>query len=325
LRVSLKGSGQVFKVSARARRLLNGLEWGLTSDRRRISAIKAEIDTPGGGRYDFLHMEQKQRFFIYDRKEMGVLILLGILVAVFAFTLGVHLGKRVLSAGAGAHAEHGEGEHAAVAEHASAEHGAGEHGAEHGATEHAAVEAAAQPLPTVPDAVPNRQELNEQAKGAQAAGDESLGTALKEEVDKTGIRLENTRQTELPEKPKSIRGGATTSVDTRTHAAPAAPPIATAAANSVNDSPAVHRAAPSGKFTLQIGSFPAFEEARDQSESLEALGMKPFLRPAEVKGRRWFRIFVGGFETREAAEKAGARFVARHMIEAYVVAKMVEP
>ncbi len=28
-------------------------------------------------------MEQKQRFFIYGRKEMGVLVLLGLLVAVF--------------------------------------------------------------------------------------------------------------------------------------------------------------------------------------------------------------------------------------------------
>ena len=40
-------------------------------------------------------MEQKQRFFIYDRKEMGVLLFLGVMVAIFAFTLGVHLGKKV--------------------------------------------------------------------------------------------------------------------------------------------------------------------------------------------------------------------------------------
>ena len=87
---------------------------------------------------------------------------------------------------------------------------------------------------------------------------------------------------------------------------------------------AAHRPAAVGKFTLQIGSFPVTEEARDQAESLEALGLKPFMRPAEVKGKRWYRVYVGGFETKDAAEKAGTRYIAQHMIEAFVISKMVE-
>src|SRR6476620_4017053 len=113
-------------------------------------------------------VEQKQRFFIYDRKEMGVLLLLGVLVAVFAFTLGVHLGKRV------------EQKPSTPAPH------------------EAPTEAVA--VPTVPDQLPNRQELTEQSKGAQQAADETLSQALHEEVARTGIKLDTPKQTQLPEK-----------------------------------------------------------------------------------------------------------------------------
>jgi cell division protein FtsN len=118
-------------------------------------------------------MEHKQRIFIYDRREMGVLILLGVMVAVFAFTLGVHLGKkaRVREAGAGKDSP-------AVA--------------------------------TVPDQSPNHQEIAEQAKGTQAAAESVLTDSLHEEVQKTGIHLDTPRQIDLPEKPRAENAGATT-------------------------------------------------------------------------------------------------------------------
>ena len=40
-------------------------------------------------------MTEKAKIFIYERREMTVLLILGVLVAFFAFTLGVHLGKEV--------------------------------------------------------------------------------------------------------------------------------------------------------------------------------------------------------------------------------------
>jgi hypothetical protein len=115
----------------------------------------------------------KQRFFIYDRREMVVLILLGLLIAAFAFTLGVHLGKRV--------------------------------------SHQAAHEAVKEPTPvaTSPDLVPNRQELNEQAKGVEQAVEEVLDQSLHDEVARTGVKLETPVPVELPEKTKSANGGAT--------------------------------------------------------------------------------------------------------------------
>ena len=241
-------------------------------------------------------MDQKQRFFIYDRKEMGVLLLLGLMVAVFAFTLGVHLGKRV-----------------APKPDVSSTH-------------------QAEAVETLPDQVPNRQELTEQGKGAQQAADESLNESLKEEVDRTGLRLDTARQVQLPEQPLSQNAGATT--DTKPSASPRpikkaassdAPKSAVDSESAQTDFAALRRVPPEGRFTLQIGSYPSLEEARDQSESLEALGLKPFVRPAEVKGRQWYRVYLDGFPNREMAEKAGARLLGQHKIEAYVVSKMVDP
>lgn len=263
----------------------------------------------GWNRGNMRVMEQKQRFFIYDRKEMGVLLLLGVMVAIFAFTLGVHLGKRV-----------------------------GPQGIAHSPGD-------AVTAPTVPDKLPNRQELTEQAKGAQQAADESLNQALHDEVARTGIKLDTPRQLALPEKTVSRNAGATTGGPAVEHTSAPTPLVRTAAPSNVHsakeageidaattrpvqlpagDSVAMLRQAPAGRFTLQIGSYPAFEEARDQADSLEALGLKPHMRKAEVNGKTWYRLYVGGFNAKDVAEKSGARYVSQRMIDTYIVAKRVD-
>src|SRR5579885_1943957 len=120
-------------------------------------------------------MQQKQRVFIYDRKEMGVLTLLGVMVAVFAFTLGVHLGKKVAT---------------------QAKPGT------------PAADTA--PVATVNDQVPEPREIHENAKGVEQTADETLSQSLKEEVQQTGVKTEKTVQVDLPKQPKSRNAGATT-------------------------------------------------------------------------------------------------------------------
>jgi cell division septation protein DedD len=220
-------------------------------------------------------MEQKQRLFIYDRKEMGILILLAVMVTVFAFTLGVHLGKKV------------EIHQAGVA-----------------ADPNAPVPLAA----TAPDELPNRQDLTEQGKGAPHAADESLNQAIHDEVTRTGVRLEVKRQVDLPTDVRSPTEGATT-----LHSV------------LVTQIPAFERPAPSGKFTLQVGSYPSVADAKDQTDGLEALGLKPYLREASLKGKGvWYRIFVGGYASKEAAEKAGEQYRGQHVLESFIVAKKPE-
>lgn len=222
-------------------------------------------------------MDQRQKLFIYDRKEMAVLVLLGIMVALFAFTLGVHLGKRVGSNN--------------LAEHA----------------------AEATPAQTVADAIPDRQDFVEQSDGVANAVDETLNQALHEEVARTGIKLDTPRQVELPTETVSKNAGATDLGSRRPE--PSVELKAIAAAS---------RPSPNGKFTLQVGSHRALTDAKEQIEALESLGEKPFLRPVmlEKKGK-WYRVYVGGFESSSEAERAGEMFKSKQVIDSYLVANMI--
>jgi hypothetical protein len=58
---------------------------------------------------------------------------------------------------------------------------------------------------------------------------------------------------------------------------------------------------------------------------LRAHGLKPFVRSAQVKGLGTrFRLFVGGFDSREDAEKAGHAYQAQHVIHSYLVSNFSE-
>ncbi len=232
-------------------------------------------------------MEPKQRLFIYDRKEMAVLVLLGVMVALFAFTLGVHLGKKVGPSHVVTGAEHG--------------HGDGDSSA---------------PVQTESDKVPENPEIAAQASGVPDAVDESLDQALHDEVAKTGIQLEQSRPVDLPKKTRSANGGATSGTsESKTATSPGdSSPVKTA----------IHEAVSSlvtGKYTLQVGSHQNKDEAEEQIHLLEEHGLKPFLRTVDLKKKgQWHRVFVGGFESKEDAEKTGKRFKAENVIVSFVVA-----
>lgn len=233
---------------------------------------------------------------------MIVLVFLGVMVAAFAFTLGVHLGKRV------------------------------------GVKVPSTATQDAAPVATVPDHVPHKQEIHEQSKNAPQAVDETLNQALHDEVGRTGIKLDSPRQIQLPADPaaENIPVGASANAKDE-HKKTAAQGAqgshnASAGAGAGEDGEALltrleaaHRPSPEGPFTLQIGSYPTVKEAKDQVDSMEALGLKPHLRAAQVKGKgKWYRVYLGGFESKEDADKAGNRYRSQHMIETYIVSKNTE-
>jgi cell division septation protein DedD len=233
-------------------------------------------------------MEKKQRLFIYDRREVVTLVALGLMVAAFAFTLGVHLGKRVVAHTPGA-------ELTAETE-----------------------------LPTLQDSIPNKQELKEQSKDAQDVVDQELTRSLKQEVTQSGVKIKSPRQVELPSKPKSKTGGATTL------GAEASPDktnlkslqkLGQALSPDKGDEKTLIE--PSGKYTLQVGSYPTEAEAKERVDSLREHGLNPFLRQAEVKGLGLrYRLFVGGFASREEAEKSGKEYQAQHVIHSFLVSNL---
>jgi cell division septation protein DedD len=240
------------------------------------------------GCYD-LEMEQKQRLFIYDRREVVTLVALGLMVAAFAFTLGVHLGKRVI-----AHS----GNNAELTD--------------------------ASQIPTMQDSVPNKQELKEQSKDAQDAADQELSRSLKEEVTQSGVKLKASRQVELPTKTKSKEGGATTlNAPDKTDVQSLQKLGKTLNPEADQKLPEKTLSEPSGKYTLQVGSYPTEEEAKERVDSLREHGLNPFLRQAEVKGLGLrYRLFVGGFASREEAEKSGKQYQAQHVINSFLVSNL---
>jgi cell division septation protein DedD len=226
-------------------------------------------------------MEQKQRLFIYDRREVVTLIALGLMVAAFAFTLGVHLGKRVV--------------------------------ARTGIPE---VTDASQ-IPTLQDSVPNKQELKEQSKDAQNAVDDELTRSLHQEVTDSGVKLKAPRQVELPTETKSKTAGATTLENSDKTNLKSLQRLGQAINPSDGEKTLSE---PSGKYTLQVGSYPTEEEAKERVDSLREHGLNPFLRQAEVKGLGLrYRLFVGGFASREEAEKSGKEYQAQHVIHSFLV------
>ncbi len=228
---------------------------------------------------------QTPRYFIYDRKEILILVLLGVMVAAFAFTLGVHLGKRSTQL---------QMTSATTPGTAAPAHG---------------IEAEAE----VP---PEHQEIREMSKHADEVADDSLKQSLHEEVTRTGIRLEKSVPMELPREAKSKNAGATTLTETEAKA-----PAHSHAEAPVKSAPAPGAAA----YALQVGSYPDLDQAQSRIHVLEEGGRKPFLKEVQVKGLgKRYRVFLGGYTSQSEAEHAGAQLITEKIIESFVVSKLSE-
>ncbi len=210
-------------------------------------------------------MDRKRRLFIYDRKEVGVLILLGVGVALFAFTLGVHLGKQVVPKATVAAMESSETE----------------------------------PLVANERTAPSRVEISQEVKNVPAAVDESLDQSLRDEIARTGMKVEKPRQVELPEKVRQVFR----------------PPES----GGNRESPSASR------YTLQVGSYPSLREAEPELLKLNENGLRAEVRAVELSGKgKWFRLFVGQFDTVKDAEKAGKSFKKERRIAEFVVVRSPE-
>jgi hypothetical protein len=214
---------------------------------------------------------RRQRIFIYERKEIFVLMGLVLMVALFAFTLGVHLGKKV-----------------------------GGVSLDDSLNEVGLVQPSA-------DAVPGRYELAEQITGVKEDVDEAIKKNLHHEVARTGIRVDQQYQLDLPDETTGVSG------------------VDTATGRVTRRIRALERRNPRGSFTLQVGSFQSLGDAADRSEALEALDLEPFIRRVELDDKGiWFRVYLEGFDTRDAAERFGKRYQDQRVIESYLISAMPE-
>lgn len=226
------------------------------------------ISTETRARISF--MSKRSSLWVYDKKEMIVLVLLGGLVAAFAFTLGVHLGKRLYPKAADA--AHGDGHVVATQE----------------------------------DADPTRQEVSEAAAGTEAAAQEAMTEALRNEVSRTGLKLDEPKQVKLPEETKAEKK----------------------AEKKVSHKEATHestseKAPASGaeKYALQVGSYKTANEAATLVNELQAHALEPWVQEVNLPGKgKWYRVYLGRFASKVEAEQMGVRYQDQHIIQSFVLA-----
>lgn len=222
--------------------------------------------------------QKRNRFFIFETKEVGIFLLLGLLVAGFSFTLGIHFGKRI-----GLHTMLKGKDATAVA--------------------------------TEDDQIPDKHDLIEEEKKVDSVAEELLEQRLHQEVAKTGIKMETGRQVSLPEKAKTEETLEQPSTAKKDSHSPADK-------NGKGLDQALSKTTPEGKYTIQVGSHPALNDANEQVRLLQSLGMEPFVRKARIKNQDWFRVYLGGFDSKPQAQEFGNRYRNQHIIRNFIVSNM---
>ncbi len=111
-------------------------------------------------------LEPKQHFFLYDRKEMILLVFLGMMISFFTFTLGIHLGKNTRLK----------------------------------KSEKSPYLDSMHPLD---DQSPSLTEFTEKGRGIETLLEESLNAELRHEVQSSGIQFDHRLALTLPELTKA--------------------------------------------------------------------------------------------------------------------------
>lgn len=249
-------------------------------------------------------MEPKQRLFIYDRKEMAILVLLGALLALFSFTLGVHLGKRVAVQ---AHDEHAK---------------------------------EAEPLAAGEEDGPNRQEVPEQTPKMDEATTAIVDQAIKKEVEETKLKIDHPRQVQLPGETKGEKAEAApehkaeaeqpkakaeSKVENKAEAKHSGHVKEQTASKPKSDAHHDTVGEPVVKYMLQVGSYPSEAEAKARALSLKPSGLATLVFPVKIEGKgTWYRVYMGAYNTVDQANAAGKELQKNKVVESFIVANRPE-
>ncbi|HTL12557.1 MAG TPA: SPOR domain-containing protein, partial [Bdellovibrionota bacterium] len=137
---------------------------------------------------------------------------------------------------------------------------------------------------------------------------------LHEEVGKSGVQLSPGRQVKLPQ--NSV-------ADAKGKPQAEAAPHGDGTSGTTKDSETAAVEGAGGKFTLQVGSYPAEAEAKTKAADLEKRGLHPFIRSAELPGKgRWYRVYLGGYASEGEAQKDGLKHRQAREFDSFIVARM---
>lgn len=197
---------------------------------------------------------RSEKFFIFTWKEITVISLMTIISLGFFFTLGLHYGKKI-------------------------------HGGE-------APEAPESKLDTSPDIIPAKETLEEAARHALVATEETITQATQDQVKKSKLKIETVRQVNLPSNVKKPK-----------------------AESDLAPKPSKSE----GKYLIQVGSFPSLSDAKTRVTILKKRGIEAKVKSVRIGGNTRYRVVVSGYDTVKAATAQASEWKRAKKIEAFVV------
>lgn len=78
-----------------------------------------------------------------------------------------------------------------------------------------------------------------------------------------------------------------------------------------------------GQFTVQVASYDNEKDAQTYAQSLKTKGYTAYYIPADVKGKTYYRVSVGQFNTRKEAEDYRNVMIEKAVVTAAIVQKVL--
>lgn len=78
-----------------------------------------------------------------------------------------------------------------------------------------------------------------------------------------------------------------------------------------------------GKFTVQVASYASEGEAKKYASQLKEKGIEAFYIPAEVKGKTWYRVNIGLFESYKNAQSYREELLKETKVGSAIVQKII--
>ena len=291
---------------------------------------------------DPIHKKHRQRLFIYDVREMLALFLLGTMTMIFTFTLGLHFGKRINSFPQFAKGKEASFARALADAIPDKEHFLVDSKGKHEIHEvledvlseelHEEVARSGIRLtsPQVIDLPENPKNSNEGATTLVAAkiaaehlAESDPGAAIKRSpaakaamAKGEDLKITPQRSTDKVAKAKKISDPGAAAIADAAEEASDRPKASAHPPRLAKISPAREIS----KYTLQIGAFPSEEEAKKRIAALNEDDYRPVLKEVDLKEKgKWYRLYLGEFATRFAAQKAGEEYSSQQVIDGFVI------
>ncbi len=216
--------------------------------------------------------EEKSSLFVFDKKELVLLVIFFVVMAITTFVLGMRLGKNQ------AVQEFQQQPFSAPTSQKTAPQMKSEH------------------EESIDDLLAEEVEGSEEADDSLGLSEETLAK-LKEEFEvldeqdyepvaqKVEVKEEETSQAKTAEPQK-------TAVKTQS-----SEPAATEPKSVIRPTPEIM-----GKYTIQLGSYRSYDDAQEFANGFLIRNYQPIINEVEIEGKGiWYRVSLGVFETPRAA------------------------